>query len=91
MAYAILKLCNRIKNRTKTEYGLEWLFGMPLYNLLTENSALFEDITTKKNSTLDARWTDVEGKLHLNELRRTTFNSNVRYVKCILIMKHHGT
>ena len=78
MAYAILKLCNRIKNRTNAEYGLEWLFGLPLYNLLTENSAPFEDVTLKKNCKLDERWTDVGQKLRLNELRGRTFNCGVR-------------
>lgn len=77
MADAILKLCNRIKNRKNAERGLEWLFGMPLYNLLTENSAPFEDITVKKNSKLDERWTYVQEKLYLNVLRGTTFDSGV--------------
>ena len=78
IANAILKLCHRIKNRTNAEYGLEWLFGLPLYNLLTENSAPFEDVTLKKNSQLLERWTAVEEKLHLNELRRRTFDCGVK-------------
>ena len=78
MADAILKLCNHIKNRTNAEYGLEWLFGLPLYNLLAENSAPFEDVTLKKNSKFLERWTAVERKLHLNELRDRTFDCGVR-------------
>ena len=78
VAYAILKLCDRIKDRTKAEYGLEWLFGLPLYNLLTENSAPFEDITVKKTLKLHERWTDAQKTLQLNKLRGRTFDSGVR-------------
>lgn len=74
MGRAILRLCNL----SKDYHDLEWLFGLPLYSLLTEISAPFEDITLKKNSELDKRWESVQDPLHLNELRSRTFNIDVR-------------
>ena len=77
-AKAIFRLCHRVKNEPTSEFGLEWMFCLPFYNLLTESITPFEDVSVMGNSKLDERWKKVQSNLHLDLVRKKYFDSNAR-------------
>ena len=77
VAGAVRKLLSPIK-KMKNPQSFDWLFGLPLHNLLARTSSMFDDITLMMPEQLDTRLSEITKLFHLLEIRNATFNTGLQ-------------